>query len=35
MAGRLGAALRAVGVPQPVRVTELDVVGYVTPATDR
>ena len=31
MASRLGAALGAVGVPEPVRVTELDVVGYATP----
>ena len=30
MAGRLGAALGAVGVPQPRKVTEVDVVGYHT-----
>jgi hypothetical protein len=29
--GRLGAALGAVGVPEPVRVTEIDIVGYATP----
>lgn len=29
--GRLGAALGAVGVPEPVRVTELDLVGYHAP----
>jgi hypothetical protein len=31
MSTRLGAALGAVGVPDPVRVTELDIVGYATP----
>ena len=31
MAGRLGAALGAVGVPQPRKVTEVDIVGYRTP----
>jgi hypothetical protein len=29
--GTLGAALGAVGVSEPVRVTELDIVGYNTP----
>ena len=31
MGSRLGPALGAVGVPAPVRVTELDIVGYATP----
>jgi hypothetical protein len=31
MGGRLGAALGAVGVSAPVRVTELEIVGYATP----
>jgi hypothetical protein len=31
MGGKLGAALAAVGVPAPVRVTELDVVGFNAP----
>jgi len=31
MAGRLGAALGAVGVPQPRKVTEVDIVGFATP----
>jgi hypothetical protein len=31
MAGRLGAALGAVGVPQPRKVTEVDIVGFMTP----
>ena len=30
MAGRLGAALGAVGLPQPRKVTEVDVVGHHT-----
>jgi len=29
--GRLGAALAAVGVPAPVRVTELDIAGFNAP----
>ncbi len=29
--GRLGAALAAVGVPAPVRVTELDITGFRAP----
>jgi hypothetical protein len=29
--GRLGAALAAVGVPAPVRVTELDITGFHAP----
>ena len=29
--GTLGAALGAVGVSEPVRVTELDIVGYNAP----
>src|SRR4051812_11298725 len=29
--GRLGAALSAVGVPAPVRVTEVDIAGFNTP----
>jgi hypothetical protein len=31
MAGRLGEALGAIGVPAPVRVSELDIAGYATP----
>ena len=31
MGGRLGAALGAVGVPQPERVTEVDIVGHGAP----
>ena len=31
MGTRLGAALGAVGVPNPHRVTEIDIVGYATP----
>jgi hypothetical protein len=31
MGGRLGAALGALGVPAPVRVTDLDIVGFYTP----
>lgn len=31
MSSRLGAALGAVGLPEPVRVTELEIVGYATP----
>jgi hypothetical protein len=31
MAGRLGAALGAVGLPQPRKVTDVEVVGYRTP----
>jgi hypothetical protein len=31
MGGRLGAALGAVGVSAPVRVTEIDLVGFATP----
>jgi hypothetical protein len=31
MAGRLGAALGAVGLPQPRKVTEVDIVGHHTP----
>jgi hypothetical protein len=31
MGGRLGAALGAVGVSAPTRVTELDIVGFATP----
>lgn len=31
MAGRLGAALGAVGVPEPVQVIESDLVNYQTP----
>jgi len=31
MGGRLGKALGEVGLPQPERVTEIDVVGYNTP----
>jgi hypothetical protein len=31
MAGRLGAALGAVGLPQPRKVTEVDVVGHGAP----
>ena len=31
MAGRLGAALGAVGVPQPRKVTEVDIVGHAAP----
>jgi hypothetical protein len=29
--GRLGAALGAVGVPEPLRVTDLDIAGYNAP----
>jgi hypothetical protein len=31
MGGRLGAALGAVGVSAPTRVTELEIVGFTTP----
>jgi hypothetical protein len=31
MGGRLGAALGAVGVSAPVRITELEIVGFATP----
>ena len=31
MTGRLGEAMGAVGVPAPVRVTEIDVVGFARP----
>lgn len=31
MGGRLGAALGAVGVSAPTRVTELDITGFFTP----
>ena len=31
MAGRLGAALGAVGVSAPTRVTELEITGFATP----
>jgi hypothetical protein len=31
MGGRLGAALGAVGVPAPVRVTDVEIVGFATP----
>ena len=31
MAGRLGAALGAVGVPQPRKVTEVDIAGHYAP----
>ncbi len=31
MGGRLGAALGAVGVPQPARVTEVDITGFRAP----
>jgi hypothetical protein len=31
MAGRLGAALGEVGVPQPRKVTEVDIVGHFAP----
>lgn len=31
MGSRLGAALGAVGVPDPRRITEVDIVGYATP----
>jgi hypothetical protein len=31
MAGRLGAALGAVGLPQPRKVTEVDIVGHAAP----
>ena len=31
MAGRLGAALGAVGLPQPRKVTDVDIVGYRRP----
>jgi hypothetical protein len=31
MGGRLGAALGAVGVSAPTRVTELDIAGFYTP----
>ena len=31
MAGQLGVALGAAGVPDPVRVTEVDIVGFHTP----
>ena len=31
MGGRLGAALGAVGVSAPTRVTELDITGFYTP----
>jgi len=31
MAGRLGAALGAVGLPQPRKVTEVDIVGHGAP----
>jgi hypothetical protein len=32
LSGRLGAALGAVGVPEPVRVTTIDLVAFETPA---
>jgi hypothetical protein len=31
MNGRLGQALGEVGVPAPVRVTWIDLIGYATP----
>ena len=31
MAERLGPALAEVGVPAPIRLTELDLIGFVTP----
>jgi hypothetical protein len=31
LSGRLGAALGAVGVPVPSRVTEVEIAGYATP----
>src|ERR1700704_5559455 len=31
MAGRLGEALGALGIPAPIRVSDLDIVGYATP----
>ena len=31
MANRLGPALGAVGVADPIRVSELEIIGYATP----